>query len=121
MKNILIIEDSKQTSNILSEILTKEGYSVYVAHDGIEGYRLIKKIKPDLILLDLLLPKISGFDICVKISQDNEIRNTPIIVISTLADEKETLRKLKNHEIVKFMKKPYSIDDLLYEIKKTIG
>lgn len=121
MKKIVIVEDSRQTSTILTEILTKEGYSVYTAYDGIEGYRLIKKIKPDLVLLDLLLPKVSGFDICSKMAEDNEIRKIPIIILSTLAEDKETLRKLKNYEIIRFMKKPYNIDDLLYEVKKTIG
>lgn len=121
MKRIVIVEDSKQTSAILSEILQKEGYIVDIAYDGVEGYRLIKKVKPALILLDLLLPKISGFDICKRVSQDNEIRNTPIIILSTLAEDKETFRKLKNYHIIRFMKKPYSIDDLLTTIKDTIG
>lgn len=118
MKNIVIVEDSKQTSQILKDILEKEGFNVYTALDGVEGFRLIKKIKPQLVLLDLLLPKISGFDICFKMSQDNELRKIPVIIISTLAEDKETFRKLKTFEVIKFMKKPYSIDDLLAEIKK---
>ncbi|MCX7641411.1 MAG: response regulator [Elusimicrobiales bacterium] len=120
MKKIVIVEDSKQTVDILSEILRREGYEVEVAYDGIEGYRIIKKIKPDLILLDLLLPKISGFDICLKVSQDEQMRKTPIIILSTLATDKETFKKLKTHNIIKFMKKPYNIDDLLEEIKKIL-
>ncbi|MCX7905069.1 MAG: response regulator [Elusimicrobiales bacterium] len=120
MKKIVIIEDSKQTVEILSEILKKEGYEVNIAYDGVEGYRIIKKTKPDLVLLDLLLPKVSGFDICFKISQDDEIRKTPIIILSTLANDKETFRKLKTYEIIKFMKKPYNIDELLAEIKKIL-
>lgn len=121
MKKILIIEDSKQTVDILSEILQREGYEVHKAHDGIEGYRLTKRIKPDLVLLDLLLPKISGFEICKRIAQDNEIRKTPIIILSTLAEDKEALKKLKNFDIIKFMKKPYDLEDLLSEIKKALN
>lgn len=121
MKKIIIIEDSKQTVDILSEILQKEGYEIYKAYDGIEGYRMIKKLKPDLVLLDLLLPKISGFEICKKISEDNDIRKTPIIILSTLAEDKEALKKLKNFDIIKFMKKPYELNELLIEIKKVLN
>lgn len=120
MKKIVIVEDSKETSNILREILEREGYQVICALNGVDGYRMIKREKPDLILLDLLLPKVSGFDLCLKINQDLELRKIPIIVISTLADEKETKQKLKNIDIIRFMKKPYNIDELIFEIKNIL-
>ncbi len=121
MKKIVIVEDSKQTVDILKQILEKEGFEVHFAYDGVEGFKIIKKQKPNLVLLDLLLPKISGFDICLRMSQDDELRKTPIIILSTLAGDAETFRKLKTFEIIKFMKKPYNIEDLLSEIKKAIN
>lgn len=118
MKKILIIEDSKQTTDILKEVLEKEGYNVVIANDGINGIRYAKKELPDLILLDLLLPKISGFDVCLKLKEDDMTRKIPVIVISTLGEEKSTFEKLKRCEKIVFMKKPYNIDNLLFEIKK---
>ncbi|MGC9069819.1 MAG: response regulator [Elusimicrobiales bacterium] len=121
MKKIVIVEDSRQTVDILKQILEKEGFEVYTAYDGVEGFRAIKRYKPDLVLLDLLLPKMSGFDICLRMSQDREIMKTPVIILSTLGGEKETFRKLKTFEIIKFMKKPYSIEELLCEVKKAVN
>ncbi|MEF3280181.1 MAG: response regulator [Elusimicrobiota bacterium] len=120
MKKILIIEDNRQTTSVLKEIFEKEGYAVITATDGIDGIRQAKHQLPDLILLDLLLPKISGFDICLKLMQDDKTRKTPIIIISTLADEKQTREKLKTCEVVRFMKKPYTIEDLIQEIKNIL-
>ncbi|HOJ85823.1 MAG: response regulator [Elusimicrobiales bacterium] len=121
MKKILIIEDNKQGLEVLKEVLEHEGYSVVSASDGINGLRFAKKELPDLILLDLLLPKFSGFDICLKLAEDDKTRKIPIIIISTLGEEKSTYEKLKKFEIIKFMKKPYNIEDLLAEIKKTLS
>lgn len=121
MKKILIIEDSKKSTDILKEVLEKEGYSVVLANDGINGLRYAKREKPDLILLDLLLPKISGFDIATKLRQDDATKNIPILVISTLGEESQTREKLKGCDIIRFMKKPYNLDDLLSEIKNILN
>ncbi|MBP7796260.1 MAG: response regulator [Elusimicrobiales bacterium] len=117
MKKILIIEDNRETGNILKEILIKEGYDVKIANDGVTGVLYSQKELPDLILLDLLLPKISGFDIANRLAENDKTRKIPVIVISTLADEKQSRDKLKKCEIIKFMKKPYNIEDLMLEIK----
>jgi len=120
MKKILIIEDNKESSSILKEVLEHYGYSVIIANDGINGFRYAKKELPDLILLDLLLPKFSGFDICLKLMEDDKTRKIPIIVISTLADDANSKEKLKKFEIIKFMRKPYNIDDLISEVNRIL-
>lgn len=120
MKKILIVEDNKQSSDILKEVLEHEGYNVMIANDGINGLRYAKKEIPDLILLDLLLPKFSGFDICLKLMEDDKTRRIPIIIISTLAEDKSTFDKLKRCDVIRFMKKPYNIDELLSEIKNIL-
>lgn len=120
MKKILIVEDSRQTQSVLKEILEKEGYTVFSAYDGVEGIRVAKKEIPDLVLLDLLLPKISGFDICQKLREDEKTRRIPILILSTLAGEKTSYEKLKKYDVVKLIPKPYTLDDLLFEIKKIL-
>jgi len=118
-KKILIIEDSKKTTSVLKEVLEMEGYSVYIANDGVNGIAMARREKPDLILLDLLLPKVSGFDVCSILKKDDYTRHIPIIIISTMYS-KENIDKLKICGILNFLKKPYKLEDLLAEIKKTI-
>lgn len=119
MKKILMIEDSKKTSLILKEVLEKMGYGVLLESDGVLGLATARREKPDLILLDLLLPKISGFDVCKNLKQDNNTRHIPIIILSTMYNE-ENVKKMKMLGAVNFMKKPYRLEDLLSEIKKQL-
>lgn len=117
MKKILMIEDSKKTSLILKEVLEKTGYMVFLEQDGVSGLAAARREKPDLILLDLLLPKISGFDVCRNLKQDNNTRHIPIIILSTMYNQ-ENMEKMKVLGAVNFLKKPYRLEELLSEIKK---
>lgn len=116
---ILIVEDSKNTSVVLKEVLESEGYTVFLAGDGVAGIAMARREKPDLILLDLLLPKLNGYEVCNTIKRDNLTRHIPILVISTM-DSPESVEKVKTCGAKNFMKKPYNLDDLLREIKRLL-
>jgi len=116
---ILIVEDSKNTSGVLKEVLESEGYIVCLAGDGVAGIAMARREKPDLILLDLLLPKLNGYEVCNSVKRDNLTRHIPILVISTM-DSPESLEKIKFCGAQNFMKKPYNLDDLLGEIKRLL-
>jgi len=118
-KKILIIEDSKTTSVVLKEVLEAEGHTVVTAGDGVAGIALARREKPDLILLDLLLPKLNGYEVCNAIKRDNNTRHIPILVISTM-DSPESIEKVKTCGAKNFMKKPYNLEDLLREIKRLL-
>lgn len=113
---ILIIEDSKNMSTMLKEILEHDGITVLQAFDGVSGLMAARREKPDLILLDLLLPKMSGYDVCSRIMRDNMTRHIPVLVVSTL-DTKDSMNKLRMAGARHFMKKPYDLDALLAKIK----
>ncbi len=81
-KKILIIEDEEILLNLLQSKLIKEGYEVSIAKDGEEGIQSIKKIKPDLVLLDIIMPKKSGFEVMEEAGKDPKIKSIPIVVIS---------------------------------------
>ena len=81
-KKILLIEDEKIMVNLLEKKLTREGYDVSVAWDGEEGLAKMKESKPDLILLDIIMPKIGGFEVMEEVSKDKELKKIPIIIIS---------------------------------------
>ena len=116
---ILIIEDSKATSTVLKEVLESEGRTVFLADDGIAGIALARREKPDLILLDLLLPKLNGYEVCNAIKRDNATRHIPVLIISTM-DSPESVEKIKFCGAANFIKKPYDLDTLLREIKRLL-
>ncbi len=118
-RKIVMIEDSKAASGVLKEVLAAEGYAVLHASDGVSGLALARREKPDLILLDLLLPKLNGYDVCNALMRDNMTRHTPILIISTL-DTPESIEKAKQCGARNFMKKPYNLDDLLREIRRLL-
>ncbi len=118
-RKILMIEDSKVASGVLLEVLASEGYAVLHASDGVAGLALARREKPDLILLDLLLPKLNGYEVCNALMRDNLTRHIPILIISTL-DTPESREKAKLCGARNFMKKPYNLDDLLREIKRLL-
>jgi len=118
-KKILIIEDSKKTSVILKDVLALEGYEALVVNDGVSGIAAARREKPDLILLDLLLPKVSGFDVCAAVKKDDLTRHIPVLVISTMYTP-ENVEKVKICGALNFMKKPYKLEELLAEIKKIL-
>lgn len=81
-KKILIVEDEKLVSDLLQRKLTKEGYEVSVAFDGEEGLKMMKKARPDLILLDIVMPKMGGFEVMEEMGRDKKLKDIPVIVIS---------------------------------------
>jgi DNA-binding response OmpR family regulator len=112
---ILIVEDSKNMSGVLKEVLEHEGITVLQAFDGVAGLLSARREKPDLVLLDLLLPKMSGYDVCSRLMTDNLTRHIPVLVVSTL-DTRDSMNKLRAAGARHFMKKPYSLDELLAKI-----
>lgn len=89
MSNILIVEDEDFLVRALKDNLESEGYNVSVARDGEEVFPEIAKKKPDLILLDLLLPKKTGFDVLRELRANPEFKLTPVIILSNLGEDSE--------------------------------
>ena len=115
-KNVLVVDDEKDVRDFLSDLLEDHGYSVRLAVDGTEAMEMIKREKPDLILLDLLMPKETGTDLYRKIHRKNEFEAIPVIVISGLPGRYVAVSKS-----VPVFDKPIDENGLLEEIKKTIG
>ena len=109
MKNILLIDDDMHIGNMLEETLTKEGYSVSRAYSGTEALLVLSGAKPDLILLDLMLPGLTGEDILPK------IKGIPVIVVSAKADVENKVDLLLGGA-VDYVTKPFHIKELLARI-----
>lgn len=119
MKKIVLIEDSKVLGTALVGALKVEGIDTLWAQDGAAGFSLAKAQKPDLILLDLMLPKLSGFDVCKLLKTDNVTWRIPVVVMSTLTDE-ESRQRAKEAGADYFVPKPYDLLSTLAEIKKIL-
>ena len=113
LKNILIIDDDIHIGNMLEETLTKEGYGVFRAYSGTEAVLLLSRTKPDLILLDLMLPGTDGFDIC---RQVRDVKNTPIVMVSAKKDDIDKIRGL-GLGADDYMTKPFSPSELVARVK----
>jgi len=81
-KKILIVEDEEIILDLLQKKLTEAGYEISVARDGEEGLRMIREIKPDIILLDIIMPKMGGFEVMEEMQKDRELKKIPVIVVS---------------------------------------
>src|SRR5690348_14171801 len=109
---ILIVDDDKATRTFLSEALIDEGYEVKAASDGQHGLRLIDNFNPDLILLDMFMPVMSGTDFIAVYKQLSH--PAPVIGLSARNLNK---RRLENMGIADFLEKPFNLDDLLHHIE----
>jgi len=93
-KKILIVEDDKFLRELIVRKLTNEGYEVVEAVDGEQGIQKIKETKPDLVLLDLILPGIDGFDVLAQKKEDPFVASIPVIVLSNLGQKEDVDRGL---------------------------
>lgn len=81
-KKVLLVEDEEIMINLLQKKLVQEGYEVLVARNGEEGLSMMKEVKPDIVLLDIIMPKMSGFEVMEEVRKDTELKKIPIVVIS---------------------------------------
>ena len=117
MKKVLLIEDSKVLGTALVGALKVEGIEAHWAENGVAGVALAKQLKPDLILLDLMLPKLSGFEVCKLLKTDDATWRIPVVIMSTLTDEESRTRATESGADY-FIPKPYDLVATLKEIKK---
>ncbi len=120
MKKILFIEDESALQKTFNEILTQEGYEMMSALDGEIGLKLAKEKKPDLILLDLILPKIHGFDVLKQLKQDPQTKDIPIIVLTNLEGIGDVEKAIELGATTYLVKAQYGLDEVIAKIKKAL-
>ncbi|AWK51297.1 DNA-binding response regulator [Clostridium beijerinckii] len=118
-EKILIVDDEEHIVELLKFNLLNAGYDVYTANDGIEAVKIAKAEKPNLMLLDLMLPGIDGFDVCKEIKRDNEMKKTSIIMLTAKGEE---LDKILGLELGAddYITKPFSVRELLARVKAVL-
>ena len=112
MSKILIIEDNVDLASLARDLLVKNGYEVLVCYDGIQGREVVMKEKPDLILLDLMLPGGGGFYVLENLKLSSLTKFIPVVVL-TASKDKEHRRKAEELGVEAFIEKPYDNRQLL--------
>jgi len=120
-KKILFIEDESALQKTFGEILKQEGYEMISALDGETGLRLAKSEKPDLILLDLILPKMHGFEVLKKLKEDKETKDIPVIVLTNLEKIEDVDKALELGATTYLVKAQYSLEEIVAKIKQVLS
>lgn len=117
---ILVVDDEEDVVESLSKRLLKEGYEVFVAFDGEDALLRVRENDPDIILLDLMLPKLNGFDVLKEIKEKYSDRWRPTIIISAKT-ELESVKDCYNLEADHYLTKPCSMESILQGIETMIS
>lgn len=121
MKKILIIEDEEILADLLQKKLIQAGYSVLVAVDGVEGMKEVKKDIPDLILLDIIMPKMGGFEVMRELQKEKKFSKIPIIIISNSGQPVELDLAQKLGATDWLIKTDFDPQEVLNKVVKQIG
>lgn len=119
-KRILIIEDSPSQTQMLKQLLSKHGYETSTAGDGKEGLEKVKLIKPDLVLLDIVMPDMNGFQVARQITQNPKNAHIPVIVVSTKSMATDKLWA-KRQGASDYVTKPVNEEELMSKIRQHLA
>ncbi len=119
-KKILIIEDDKFLRELINKKLAKEGYDIIEAVDGEDGTRKAKEEKPDLVLLDLILPGIDGFEVLHRVKQDIETSAMPVIILSNLGQKDDVERGMKLGAADYLIKAHFTPGEIVEKVKNIL-
>lgn len=117
---ILVIDDSSTNIVLLEAVLTEKGYLIESAMNARDAFMRIEKQAPDLILLDLLMPKVSGFDFLDQLRKNELTKGTPVIIISALNTDDENFDRIKNLDAIEFLRKPIDIQYLVSLVQQVL-
>ncbi len=120
-KRIAYVEDEVEMIDLVRLIVGRHGYTVLGANGGREGLELVRKELPDLVLLDLMMPDIDGWDVYHQIKSDERTRNIPVIVITAKAQDIDKILGLKVAKVEDYISKPFSPQDLVERIEKVLS
>lgn len=120
-KKILFIEDEKILRELLRDKLTAEGYSVGTAIDGEEGLEVMRRMNPDLVLLDVIMPKMGGFEVLEEMSKDDQLKSIPVIIISNSGQPVELAQARKLGVKDWLVKTEFDPQEVIDKVKKQIG
>lgn len=119
-KSVLIVDDEPNIVVSLEFLLEQAGYQMRVAHDGQEAWEAIERQPPDLVLLDVMLPRLSGFDVCQKIREHPDLQRVRVVMLTAKGREVEVSKGLALGADA-YISKPFSTQDLLAQVRTLLA
>ena len=120
MANILIVEDSSIQAEMLRRLLAEAGHAVRIAHDGAEGLAMARAVRPDLVVSDVTMPVMDGFQLCQRIRDDAELGDLPVILLTAMGTARDVVHGL-NVGADNYVTKPYDASLLLARVRDALG
>lgn len=121
MEKIVFVEDETTLQKMLAAALKEAGYDVITAADGEEGLAAVRSEKPDLVLLDLILPKMDGFTVLGEIKKDEATAHTPVIVLTNLESAEDVGKVVALGATTYLVKANYDLPDIVAKVKEVLG
>jgi two-component system alkaline phosphatase synthesis response regulator PhoP len=116
-KKILVVDDEEHMLRFMEYNLKSQGYEVELAHNGLEALERAAKSPPDLILLDIKMPVMNGYEACLQLKRNPATSRIPVIIVSVMADGEEALAL----NVKSYMSKPFDSEKLLEEVKRVLS
>jgi len=120
-KRILCIEDETEMIDLMRLILSRKGYEVHGAPGGMEGIKLVRELHPDLVLLDLMMPVMDGWEVYQQMKADESTRDIPVIVVTAKAQNIDKVLGLHIAKVDDYIAKPFSPQELLGSVEKVLA
>ncbi len=121
MARILLIEDDPLMYELYERVLSHAGYAVAVANDGIDGLKLTKSLSPDLILLDIIMPKVDGIQVLEQLKGDDSTKNIPVVMLTNVSSPEQRQRAMDKGASRYVIKSDYDPYKLMAVIKEVLG
>ncbi len=120
MSDILVVDDSLAARQMISELLKSNGLTVKVASDGMEALNLLKKYRPDLVVLDIVMPKMNGYEVCRRIKSDPHTKEVPVVICSAKREEFDRYWGIRQGADA-YIAKPFQPTELISTIKQLLN
>ena len=120
-KHILCIEDEPEMIDLIRIILARKGFEVSGAAGGEDGLRKVREMKPDLVLLDLMMPDIDGWEVYQQMKSEEKTKDIPVIVVTAKAQSIDKVLGLHIAKVDDYIAKPFSPEDLLASVEKVLS
>jgi len=121
LKCILCVEDEPEMIDLIRLILGRRGFEVKGANGGVEGLKMIRQESPDLVLLDLMMPDMDGWEVYQQMKADEKTKNIPVIVVTAKAQSIDKVLGLHIAKVDDYIAKPFSPQDLMNSVEKVLN
>jgi DNA-binding response OmpR family regulator len=119
MAEILVVDDDHDVAQSVELALRRRGFRVVLAHSGVEALKALRRSRPDLVILDVLMPGMSGLEVCFRLRSDSNLENLPIIFLTARGQEKDRIEGLRAGAD-DYISKPFNLEELILRVKAVL-